>query len=58
MRDRRFSGVGRGMVTSEYAVGTVLAVAFVAILIQVIDMRPLFRLLLRFWEWIFSLFGG
>lgn len=46
-----------GMVTSEYAVGTVLAVACVALLIKVIDMRPVFRLLVRLWEWIFTVFG-
>lgn len=49
---------GRGMVTSEYAVGTVMAVALVAVLIQVIDMRPVLRLMLRLWQWIFSVFGG
>lgn len=52
MRDRH------GMVTSEYAVGTVMAVALVAVLIRVIDMRPVFRLLVRLWEWVFSVVGG
>lgn len=47
----------RGMVTSEYAVGTVAAVACVALLIKVIDMRPVLRLLLGLWTWIFDIFG-
>lgn len=47
----------RGMVTSEYAVGTVAAVACVALLIAVIDMRAIFRLSLRFWEWVFHILG-
>ena len=57
MRSRTLSEDRRGMVTSEYAVGTVMTVAFVAVLIQVIDTRPLLHLLLRFWMWVFSLFG-
>lgn len=47
-----------GMVTSEYAVGSVVAVAGVALLIKVIDMRPVFRLMVRLWEWVFTVFGG